>query len=143
LSLLFYNLDLTKARQVALAIQLNPWLRITGTEVLEGWAKSLSLEFEDYDDFVKKYGSFLSGKPIPMAIATISNYYEGVGTLLHRKLIDISRIEELVGGITLTWEKVKPIVEGFSKDFDSPMLLEWFEYLYNEIQEREQQLAKV
>jgi len=33
--------------------------------------------------------------------------------------------------------------EGFRKDFDSPTLLEWFEYLYNEIQKREQQLAKV
>jgi hypothetical protein len=37
---------------------------------------------------------------------------------------------------------VKPIVEGVRKQFDFPSMYEEFEYLYNEVIRREQQLQQ-
>ena len=40
------------------------------------------------------------------------------------------------------WEKIKPIAEGERKQTNRPQIWEWFEYLYNEMQKREQQLQQ-
>jgi len=40
-----------------------------------------------------------------------------------------------------TWEKMKPIIEGFRTD-GYPQLFAEYEYLYNEVKKREQQPTK-
>jgi hypothetical protein len=70
-------------------------------------------------------------------------FFERVGILLHRKLIDIKLIDDLFSiAIKSNWEKVKPIVEGRRKEFNIPAYWEYFEYLYNEMQKREQKLQQ-
>jgi len=71
----------------------------------------------------------------------VANFFEGAGVLLHRKLADIGTIADLLP-VEMTWEKMKPIVEGMRKQFNEPRFYEWFEYLYNEMKKREQQTAK-
>ena len=93
--------------------------------------------FKDYNEFVKKYGPIFSGSPSQMAIPMISNFFEGVGILLHEKLIDISLVDGLVKPI---WEKIEPVAEGLRRDMNEPKLWEYFEYLYNEMEKREQTL---
>jgi hypothetical protein len=37
----------------------------------------------------------------------------------------------------MTWNKVKPFVEGVREQFNQPTMYEEFEYLYNQIRKRE------
>ena len=135
---IYYSIQIrnqNRIRQTALIMGLfSTWL---GKEIQEADSKVMATEFKDYNDFVKKYGSITSGKPIHNAIRLIGAFHEGIGVLLHRKLIDIGVVDELYA-VEMRWEKMKPLIEGLRKHFNEPRLYEWFEYLYNEIQKREQ-----
>ncbi|UCE29470.1 MAG: hypothetical protein JSV85_01715, partial [Candidatus Bathyarchaeota archaeon] len=83
------------------------------------------------------------GEPLSdKALHTITGYYDGLGYLLYKGLIDIDTIEYILSGSsTGVWEKLKPIIEGMRKHYNLPELSKWFEYLYNELQKREQSLS--
>ena len=100
------------------------------------------MEFDNYNDFMKEHGPISSGKPASIAILMVAGFYESVGVLFHRKLIDISLDEELLP-VEMSWEKIKPVVVGWRKQVNEPRVAEWFEYLYNEMQKREQRLQQI
>jgi hypothetical protein len=138
---------LRKQRQTDLLVRLAPWLNMSSNELQQAMVKIINLEFKDYDDFVKKYGPLASEKPEQMAIMTIGNYCETIGTLVRRGLLDIDLVYEFWGhNLLLYWDKLKPVAEGTIKQYDQP----WYgeseqsnaEYLYNELKKREQHLAK-
>lgn len=140
MSIIFFHLrQQVKVRQTDLVWRL--YSDLNRKEFHEAWTKTINLEFKDYNDLVKRYGQPFSGKPVTSAIIMVANFFEGVGVLLHRKLVDISMVEELLP-VEMTWEKMKPIVAGMREQFNEPRFYEWFEYLYNEMKKREQQLAK-
>ncbi len=135
--------DATKTRKTGLIIQLNPSLSVSHNEFVEAQSKLLSLEYEDYDDFKKKHGEIMSEGEAQKAIQVMGGYFEGMGFLLHRQLIDIGIVDYLTGGVKgvkMLWDKVKPILEGFHKEYNLPRPFQWTEYLYNELQKREQTL---
>jgi hypothetical protein len=103
-----------------------------------------SLHFNDYEDFVKTYGPWLSKGAAQTAIFVVSTYFHEMGTLLHRKIIDINFLYDIFGStaIKVHWEKVKPVILGLREQFHDPSVFGWFEYLYNEIKKREQIGAK-
>jgi hypothetical protein len=44
--------------------------------------------------------------------------------------------------VKVAWEKVKPLIEGRRRELEfGAEFRKWFEYLYDEMQKREQQLA--
>ena len=130
---------LVKQRQTDLVMRLHhTWI---SKEYREAWTRVLTLEFEDYNDFVRKHGSITSGEPASVAILMVAGFYESVGVLFHRKLIDIDLIEELLP-VEMSWEKIAPLFVGWRKQANEPRLAEWFEYLYNEMQKREQRLQQ-
>jgi len=68
----------------------------------------------------------------------VCNFFDGIGILLFRKLVDIEMIAQMFTmPAKTTWEKVQLLVEGGRRQL-SPLLFEDFEYLYNEIRKREQ-----
>jgi hypothetical protein len=70
---------------------------------------------------------------------TVGLFFEGIGILLKRKLIDIELVDDmLTSRIKLTWEKMRDITLEARKVRNQPELLEWFEYLYDEMGKREQ-----
>jgi hypothetical protein len=99
-----------------------------------------ALQFNDYKDFVKKYGPWFSEGSAQTPVFVVSTYFQEIGTLLHRKIIDINFLYDIFGStaIKLNWEKVKPIILGLREEFNDPRVFCWFEYLYNEIKKREQ-----
>jgi hypothetical protein len=134
---IFQMRDAAKTRHTGLIIQLNPALKVTINEIADALKKIMTLEFKDYKEYLEKYGDALSNK----ALHTISGYYDALGFLLYRQLIDIDTIEYLLSGSTAgVWEKLKPLIEGARKDYNLPELSKWFEYLYEEMQKREQSL---
>ncbi|HVP92607.1 MAG TPA: hypothetical protein VMS94_02565 [Acidobacteriota bacterium] len=140
LAAIYYILQIrhqTRIRQTDMLWRI--YSSFNSKEMLEAGAKLQNLEFRDYSDFVKKYGQFTSEGPVTMAIGMICNLYEGVGIFLHRQLIDFELASEFLP-ISMTWEKIKPVIEGARQQYNNPSLFEWFEYLYNEMQKREQKL---
>jgi len=132
---------LRKQRQTDLLVRLAPWLNMSSSELQQAYVKVLNLEFNDYDDFVKKFGPPLAEKPEQMAIMTIGNYFEAIGALLKRKLLDINLVWDYWGEtFIMLWGKLKPYAEGLRKEYNQQ--IDNAEYLYNEMQKIEQQLAK-
>ncbi len=69
-------------------------------------------------------------------------FFENMGLLLKRKLASNELLDDLLSGpILLTWEKLRPIVEGYRIDSKKPQIDEWFELLYHRMDEHLKQLA--
>ena len=138
---IYYILDIrhqTRIRQTDFTMRLyTSWVT---KEMTEPWLKVWNLEFTNYDDFKRKYGTYLSENSENAAVLSVLNGFIVMGFLLRKKLVDYEIVRQLP--IEMTWNKVKPIVEGVRKQFDFPSMYEEFEYLYNEVIKREQQLQQ-
>jgi len=128
-----------KVRQTDLVIRLSS--DVNRKEFLEAFTDTFEAEFKDYSDFVKKYGMPFSRKQVPLSFLMVGNFFEQLGILFRNRLIDAYLISQLFP-ISVVWEKMKPIVEGIRKEYRNPQYYEWFEYLYNEMQKREQKSVK-
>ena len=128
----------TRIRQTDLTMRMyTSWV---SEELTKPWLKVWNLEFTDYDDFKKKYGTYLSDNPENAALLSVINSFTIIGLLLQKKLVDPELVSHLP--VSMTWNKVKPIVEGVRKESNDPSWYEEFEYLYNEVKKREQAGAK-
>ena len=141
---IFQMRDAARARHTELIIELNPALKIGVDEISEFLPRVWSLDYEDFDDFVEKYGEpigQLSTTATQKAFYVITEYFNGLGFLLHRGLIDIDEIEYLLSGsISEIWGRVRPVIEGMRTRYSMPNLSEWFEYLHERMLQREQAL---
>jgi len=132
----------TRTRDTDLVMRL--YSTYGSNEFREALIKVMNLQFKDYEDYVKKYGPWFSDKPAHKAMAMVGMYFEGVGVLLHKKLIDSSLTYDLLSTpVRLCWEKLKPVVEGLRKQFNDQTIFEHFEYLFNEMQKREQRGGRI
>jgi hypothetical protein len=132
--------DLIRTRQTDLVMRL--YETFDSREFQEAWVETLRMEFTDYKDYLRKYGA-TSDKPSYVSVNMVGGFFEGLGILLKRKLIDIALVDDLFSSdIILGWHKMKPIVEGWRKQFNRPQMSEWFEYLHDEMQKREEQLEQ-
>lgn len=121
--------QLTAQRRTDMLVRLSPYFSIGFSEWQTMSNVVLSSEFKDYDEFVSKYGPMVIDKPLQTALATVSNYYEGIGILLKRGLVEKELIHDLYGGTVIsTWEKLIPLTVELRKR--SPGSWENFEKLY-------------
>jgi len=136
----YYILQLrhqSRMRQTDLVVRL--YSAFSGKELQEAYFETVyGFEFADYDDFMKKYR--MPAKPI-LPLWQVGKFFDGVGVLLRRKLVDLGLVDELSHTeATIVWEKVKPLIEGRRKELNQPTTYQSFEYLYNELKKREQKL---
>jgi hypothetical protein len=118
-----------KIRQTEYVIRLNPALQASVGNLAEA-AKILSRDFTSYEDYVKTHGDPMYDR----AFLTVAAYYDDLGYLLYKRLIDTDIVEYILsGGIAGSWERLQQIIRGMREDRKLPTLLEWFEYLYNEM----------
>jgi len=101
-------------------------------------------EFQDYDDFVRRYGLFYDEKPeeaqeLKGAFSIVLNQMELWGQLLKRKIVSVDFMYQLYPAIRL-WEKVKPVVEGIRKELNDPTVFSFCEYYCNAMKQRQQEL---
>jgi hypothetical protein len=133
---IYYSLMIrqqTKTRQTDLVIRL--YTAFGNKEMRQTWEKVTTREDMDFDKYREKFGL--------TDVNEIGWFFEGVGVLLHKKLVDISVVDDLFSSpIKISWEKLKPIAEGERKQFGRPQIWEWWEYLYNEMKKREQKLQQ-
>ena len=127
--------NLVKQRESDLLMRLH--LAFSTRETCEAALKLASAKYKDYDDFVEKYGSPFAEGPVQTAFLMMGMFFEGIGVLLRRKLVDIDLVTELFD-VEMFWVKWKPLAEAIRKQTNNPHIGEWFEYLYNEMKKREQ-----
>ena len=126
--------NVVQQRQTDLIMRL--YSTFGSKEFQEAYQTMRTTDFKDYNDAMRK--GYL---PSWYTVATL---FEGIGVLLHRKLVDIELVDHLFReSIRLVWEKAKPIMYDVRKQLNLPTYGRWFEYLYNEMQKREQQTAKI
>jgi hypothetical protein len=138
LAAIYYILQIrhqNRMRQTDLVIRLASDMR--SVEVVAAFADMHGAEFNDYDDFVKKYGMPFSRNQVPMSLVMIGNYFEELGVLFSNKLLDAHLVDQLFP-ISKAWEKMEPVIKGLRKEYRTQTYYEWFEYLYNEMKKREQ-----
>ena len=143
---IYYILDMrnqARVRQTDLIMRL--YSTIMTKEFVENDVSIFKQEVHDLEGFMHKYGSFLqfmeSSDYVPYMMD--HEFFEGVGILLHKRLIDIELVDDLFSTPIITiWEKTLPITEALREYFKRPQLSEWFEYLYNEMKNREQKLEQ-
>lgn len=146
--IVYYALQIrhqTRMRETDLILKLSSMF--SDRESNKDFVLVFASEFEDYEDFVKRYGSLLDmkskqGSELRGSFIQVLNQMETMGLLLKRKIVDADFMFEIYPGIRL-WEKVKTVVEGARKDLNDPNLWGCFEYYYNEMKKREQKLQQV
>lgn len=90
-------------------------------------------EWKDYDDFVEKYGSTKNPERY-LSFTTIGRFFEGLGVLVKRKLIDPYLVDDLMSSDILEfWEKFEPFILERRIQTNTPQVWEYVEYLYNTI----------
>ena len=121
-----------KQRRTEMLIRIYPGYSISQEELRAAERQVNSSEYEDFSDFIKKYGDPSSGNPVPVAFDTVGNYYEGVGVLLDQKLIDVDLVYPLIGPkIICYWEKMLPFTNGLRKAGGGDSTWAYFEFLYD------------
>jgi hypothetical protein len=121
----------TKIRQTDLVMRL--YSTFGSKEFQDAWTRIESIEFKNYDEYVKKYGLG--------DYAQCATFFEGIGVLLQKKLIDINLVDALFSvPLKFMYERMKPIIEGNREQLHNQRVFEHFEYLYNEMKKREQKL---
>lgn len=94
---------------------------------------NLSWTWKDVDEFFQKYGP--ETNPDAWAkFVSVWAYYEGMGTLAKKNLINIEMIPEILAiAIVTFWEKVKPVANQYSQQLRRPQAFGGIELLYRKI----------
>ncbi|MHA2163893.1 MAG: DUF4760 domain-containing protein [Candidatus Thorarchaeota archaeon] len=98
----------------------------------------IGLDFEDFEDFERKYGSVSEKTPFNIEIFKVCWFYNGLGVLVNQELADFEVVSKLFGyAVVWIWEILEPMIIGEREKFNQPKSLEWFEYLYHRIKDDE------
>ena len=118
-----------KIRQTDLVMKL--YSQFNSLEFQKMWHNVLNREAKNYNEYNEKYG--------PAEVTAVGMFFEGIGILLKRELIDIELVDDMFTmPINDTWLKIKDMTFEIRNIRNQPTILEWFEYLYNEMKKREQ-----
>jgi len=124
-----------KTRQVQLLMDL--YTKYQSTEYRQNTSDIQHQEWVDYEDWKQKYS--LEANPESWAKwQSVAGFYNGIGVLLRRNMIDISLVNELLanvvykdwehmGDILIEWRKEMPPRKRTNEPFDG------FDYLHNEL----------
>jgi hypothetical protein len=104
------------------------------TEFQKAYQKVMHLEIKDSTDFMKKYAADIE---VQTALYSVGIFFEGIGVLVKRKLIDMDLVDDLFSQpILRTWEIMASITKAARERLKSPSIGEWHEYLYTVMKKR-------
>jgi hypothetical protein len=134
----------TKVRETDLLVRLYSSM-FTNKEFMRDLWRVWDLKYKDYGDYVKRYGSLTEihekNSDLEDSMNVVLNQGELLGHLLKRKVVNADLLYEFYN-VTKLWKKLRPLIEGWRKEQNTPTLCVWFEYLYNEMKKREQKLQQ-
>ena len=122
----------SKMRQTELVTRLYSIYASEGFQ--KEWFTLMEEKTNDYNTYRKKYA---------VEIPPTALFFNEIGVLLSKKLIDIDLVNRLFGGvISRYWERVNPILESGRRELNSPKWGWGLEYLCNEVLKRQQKLEQ-
>ena len=128
------NQDLQlETRQTQLFMQL--FQHHISKERFQDSMKLSQMEWDDFDDFARKYDSAVNVENFAMRYNQWY-FWEGMGLLLNKGLIDGDMIYHLLGsgfGILTDWDQFGSIIKEMRVRLDQPNMNFWFEYLVEEM----------
>ena len=105
----------------------------------------LNMQWEDYDDFERKYGS--DNNPDNFALRHSMFYsLNSIGILLKDGFIDANTAYDLLGEVATIWmwNKFESVIKELRRRYNIPNSYEYFEFLYDELNKvREQRGVSV
>ena len=131
--------NLVIQRKVNTLISLVPSFRSDGGEQIHKAARLLFASgYKDYHDFVERYGDpETSNNEVVSAFVQISGWYEGLGFLYYRKLVDRRLFCELFSYMPIRdWEKLQPIINGLREQDSNQKEYEFFEFMVEDMRTR-------
>jgi len=129
-----------KMRETDLIMRTQPMFSMSYKEWRE-YMLHMPMDHKDYDDFVKKCGSLMSGKPEPETVLMLLSYLDMLGILVKKNLLSMDIVYDFYGMWALTMERLlMPLIEGFRKEWNVREFVNC-EYLFSEMKKREQKGA--
>jgi hypothetical protein len=120
-------------RQTESILRLSPWFGMNAKELQEAISLVCSTEYTDYEDYLKKY----DGKPEQISLKLLGNYFEGIGLLVYRKLVETDIVFDFWGDLTQSiWEENEELIIAMRKYSNTPRMFEFWEYLSKEMKKR-------
>jgi len=122
----------SRARKMVVARQVSQDL--TTVEYIEIFAELLEMEWDDFDDFLRKYDSSVNRDNYAKR-TMMWTWYDRLGYDLYRGEIDSETLYNLIlyQGTLLLWHKFRPIILEHRERYGYPEYLRWFEYLVVEL----------
>ena len=103
------------------------------SDFLRAWNEVSAWQWKDYDDYMARYGPG-SDPENEVKRGMIGIYFESVGVLLKRGLIDVFEVDDMMSGYIIAyWAKFSPVMAEFRKRNNRPEAGEHIEYLYREV----------
>lgn len=102
----------------------------------------LSMTWEDFEDFQRKYDSTVNPDNFAKRRMVLIRF-EGMGYMLRQGLVDIDTIYNLIGPFTILqmWQKYEPIIKEQRKFYNESHWYRWWEYLASEISKKRVELG--
>jgi hypothetical protein len=77
------------------------------------------------------------GEVFADALWALAAKYETLGYLVYRGIMPLALVEELVGGVGVRlWQRIRPWVLEMREAQQQPLLLEWYQWLADQLEER-------
>jgi hypothetical protein len=131
-------------RQTQLFMDLyNRW---NTSEVAQQYGKvRFKYHIANYEDYLRIVGydnEELGNVEAFSDFQNLAQFFNGIGVLVKRKLIDIALVEDLLSQrVIWWWEMYRPICLGAREVTDDPEMYENMEYLYNAMKQHQQTTA--
>jgi len=126
----YYTLTLrsnAQARKTQIFMEI--YKQISSHSFQRDWIELLNMEWDDYDDFERKYGSDNNPENYAMRVSTWMAM-NGIGALLVDGIIEPERLLKLVGTSSqFLWLKFKPIIYEQRVRYGMPNAYHYFEQL--------------
>ena len=122
--------DQVKNRQAQLVVQL--YSQFSNPEFLENLDHTLD-HYKDFnpDNLPEDWEGGWKNKRMISVMA----FFEGIGVLVKRKLIDINLVADMLSTPIITvWKAMEPYVMSRRKALQRNQVWDWFEFLYHRIQ---------
>jgi len=85
--------------------------QLTSEQGMQSYAKMMTMEWSDYDDFMKKYG--YSNPGMFATWTSLFFMFEAMGVLIKSGVVNVENIYDLGGyGCIKAWEKYRDIIQG-------------------------------
>ena len=109
--------------------------KYTETELMKQQVEILNSDWKDIEDFWNRYGP-QTNPEFYSKFGRLAYYFDGIGVLLKRRLVDKDAIYDLMGVYILQyWNNYYgPLMSGLRERWNNPDAYKQFEYLATEMQ---------